>query len=195
MKVTTLVISAGILAACGGGTGGGASASAGDIQVLHAVAWTAPGEVKGATIGLEIRNDGDAADTLVAVTSSAGAASPAPLDVVIAGPAPTPTPEDGPLEIRDHRAWPNPVLRGRPAFVSVQLNGRADGLSLRLYTRSWVLVAESSAGPQAPGWCRVPIPAAFVDSAGSDAYYYVVSASRGGSKVLKPGKGAIQVVR
>ena len=75
MKVTTLVISAGILAACGGGTGGGASASAGDIQVLHAVAWTAPGEVKSATIGLEIRNDGDAADTLVAVTSSAGAAT------------------------------------------------------------------------------------------------------------------------
>ncbi len=75
MKVSTLVIGAGILAACGGGGGSGASASAGDLRVLHAVAWTAPGEVKGATIGLEIRNGGDVADTLVGVTSSAGSAT------------------------------------------------------------------------------------------------------------------------
>lgn len=75
MKVITLVIGAGILAACGGGTGGGASASAGDLQVVHAVAWTAPGDVKGATIGLEIRNNKDAADTLVGVASLAGSAT------------------------------------------------------------------------------------------------------------------------
>lgn len=75
MKVITLAGVAAILAACGGETSKGASARSGNLEVLHAVAWTAPGDVKGATIGFEIRNRGDQLDSLVSVTSTSGAAT------------------------------------------------------------------------------------------------------------------------
>lgn len=51
----------------------GAAGSAGAIAVTHAVAWGAA-DVKAATVGMEIRNGGDAPDTLIAVSSPAGAA-------------------------------------------------------------------------------------------------------------------------
>lgn len=51
----------------------GARGSTGTIRVTHAVAWSAAG-VKAATVGMEISNEGDATDTLIAVTSPAGAA-------------------------------------------------------------------------------------------------------------------------
>lgn len=70
MKATTLSMLAGVLVACGS-RGAGASGSAGDLQVRHAVAWTA-GDVKGASIGFEIENRSDRVDTLVAVTSPRG---------------------------------------------------------------------------------------------------------------------------
>src|SRR3546814_5163868 len=43
------------------------------IRVTHAVAWSAA-DVKAATVGMEISNGSDAFDTLIAVTSPAGAA-------------------------------------------------------------------------------------------------------------------------
>jgi len=52
----------------------GARGSAADITVTHAVAWSAA-DVKAATVGMEISNQGDVADTLVGVTSPAGAAT------------------------------------------------------------------------------------------------------------------------
>jgi len=51
----------------------GARGSSGSIRVTHAVAWSAA-DVKAATVGMEITNEGDATDTLIAVTSPAGAA-------------------------------------------------------------------------------------------------------------------------
>jgi hypothetical protein len=51
----------------------GARGTAGAIQVTRAVAWSAA-DVKAVTIGMEISNGGDATDTLIAVTSPAGAA-------------------------------------------------------------------------------------------------------------------------
>lgn len=51
----------------------GARGSTGAIRVTHAVAWSAAG-VKAATVGMEISNEGDVTDTLIAVTSPAGAA-------------------------------------------------------------------------------------------------------------------------
>jgi hypothetical protein len=137
------------------------------------------------------------ATVTVAVLNPGGLVSASTVDVIIAGPAPTatPIPGDGPLEISDHRPWPNPVAPGKPAFISVLLKGRADSLSLKLYTRSWVLVAEELSGPHPAGWARIGLPQAFRDAAGADAYYYVVSASRDGVKVIKPAKGAIQILR
>ena len=43
------------------------------MAVTHAVAWGAA-DVKAVTVGMEINNQGDVTDTLVAVTSPAGAA-------------------------------------------------------------------------------------------------------------------------
>lgn len=62
------------LAGCARGPEAGATGHAGDIVVTHAVAWGAA-DVKAATVGMEIRNDGDLTDTLVAVTSPAGNAT------------------------------------------------------------------------------------------------------------------------
>ncbi len=62
------------LSGCGSRPGAGATGLAGDIEVTHAVAWGAA-DLKAATVGMEIRNDGDITDTLVAVTSPAGNAT------------------------------------------------------------------------------------------------------------------------
>jgi copper(I)-binding protein len=70
VKATTLILCAGALAACGSDSRG-VSGTAGELHIRHAVAWTA-GDVKGASMGLEIDNRSDAVDTLVAVTSPRG---------------------------------------------------------------------------------------------------------------------------
>ena len=63
-----------VASACSRQADAGAHGSTGTIRVTHAVAWTAA-DVKGATVGMEISNTGDVTDTLVAVTSPAGAAT------------------------------------------------------------------------------------------------------------------------
>ena len=66
--------SLGLLAvACSRPSDIGAHGAAGSLRVTHAVAWSAA-DVKAATVGMEISNGGDASDTLIAVTSPAGAA-------------------------------------------------------------------------------------------------------------------------
>lgn len=60
-------------AACSRPVGVGAHGSTGSIRVTHAVAWSAA-DVKAATVGMEISNGSDVFDTLIAVTSPAGAA-------------------------------------------------------------------------------------------------------------------------
>jgi copper(I)-binding protein len=69
----TIIGSSLVIAGCSRPAGAGAHGSSGALQVTHAVAWSAA-DVKAATIGMEISNGGDATDTLVAVTSPAGAA-------------------------------------------------------------------------------------------------------------------------
>lgn len=63
-----------LLVACSQRPDSGATGRAGDLVVTHAVAWGAA-DVKAATVGMEIRNDSDLTDTLVAVTSPAGNAT------------------------------------------------------------------------------------------------------------------------
>jgi copper(I)-binding protein len=63
-----------LVSACGGGGGSGAHGEIGDITVSRAVAWSAA-DIKGATIGMEIHNAGDAADTLVGVSAAVGDAT------------------------------------------------------------------------------------------------------------------------
>jgi endo-1,4-beta-D-glucanase Y len=132
--------------------------------------------------------------TPVLTPSASPSAAPSPLG------SPTPTPpsaiaDDGPLEILEHRAWPNPLLDGRPAFVAVRLSGRADQVSLKLYTRAWVCVGRSELGPVSRGWVHLPLPPDFRTEAGNGVYYYWVDASRGTAGVLQPAKGALFVLR
>jgi len=63
-----------LLAACAARSDAGAKGSAGDIRVTRAVAWGAA-DLKAATVGMEISNEGDVTDTLVGVTSPAGNAT------------------------------------------------------------------------------------------------------------------------
>lgn len=75
-------------AACARPADVGARGTTGSISVRHAVAWSAA-DVKAATVGMEISNAGDATDTLVAVTSTAGAAT---LHTEVAGQGMRPVP-------------------------------------------------------------------------------------------------------
>lgn len=77
-----------LLAACARSPGVGATGNRGSISVRHAVAWSAA-DVKSATVGMEISNAGDAPDTLVGVTSRAGAAT---LHTEVAGQGMRPVP-------------------------------------------------------------------------------------------------------
>lgn len=72
--VRSLMISAGLLAGCARPADVGATGSSGSIAVMHAVAWSAAG-VMAATVGMEISNQGDVTDSLIAVTSPAGNAT------------------------------------------------------------------------------------------------------------------------
>lgn len=62
------------LAACARRDEVGAHGRAGDLDVRHAVAWGAA-DVHAVTVGLEVENRGDVADTLIALTSGLGAAT------------------------------------------------------------------------------------------------------------------------
>lgn len=62
-----------------------------------------------------------------------------------------------------------------PRFIQVRLNKRTASMSLKVYTRAWVLVGESVEGPHPAGWSRLGLPEAF-RSAPPGAYYFRVEA-------------------
>jgi copper(I)-binding protein len=70
----SLLLLAGVAAACAAPSGPGATGRSGDIVARHAVAWSAA-DLKAATIGMEFENKGEVTDTLVAVTSPLGSAT------------------------------------------------------------------------------------------------------------------------
>jgi copper(I)-binding protein len=74
--VRRVAVSIGVLlsAACSRTAEVGAAGSSGPIVVERAVAWSAAG-LKAATVGMEISNQGDVTDSLIAVTSPAGNAT------------------------------------------------------------------------------------------------------------------------
>lgn len=88
IRVTAATMSFLLAAACARAPDVGASGHHGSLRVVHAVAWGAAG-VKAATVGMEISNQGDVADTLIAVTSASGAAA---LHTEVAGQGMRPVP-------------------------------------------------------------------------------------------------------
>ncbi len=115
-----------------------------------------------------------------------------------AAPTAAPTSIDGPLEIEEHRAFPNPVMSGTlgMARIAVKLKGPADRLSVKVYTRAMHVVGSVETGPVAGGWNQVALPSEFVKDAASGTYFYVVSGERKGAKTArKSASGKLVVLR
>jgi hypothetical protein len=77
----------------------------------------------------------------------------------------------------------------------VELNKPVDRLSLKIYTKSMMCVQSVDSGPSGAGWVALPLPAAFLNSASTGAYYYVVTAERNGSKTRALGTGKMLILR
>ena len=88
VRAVLLAVGITVLAACARRNEAGAHGRVGDIDVRHAVAWGAA-DVHAVTVGLEIGNRGDGADTLIALTSPLGAAT---LHTEVPGEGMRPTP-------------------------------------------------------------------------------------------------------
>ena len=87
------------------------------------------------------------------------------------------TPPDGPLKVERLVAVPNPD----PTAVMLLLDGHADGVTLRIWSLNFRLLAERQVGPLPGGWSRVMLPEAAWLPNGT--YYLNVSARRGGAQV------------
>jgi hypothetical protein len=103
---------------------------------------------------------------------------------------------DGPLEIEEHRCFPNPVVGAGlgAARVAVKLKGSAEKLTLKVYSRAMTCLGTYESGPLGPGWQRMPLPQAFIDQAGNGTYFYVVCGERKGSKT-EDAIGRVTVLR
>lgn len=75
-------------------------------------------------------------------------------------------------------AFPNP----NPLSLALELEGPADQLNLKLYSRAEVLVYSLDGGPAPAGWSRLPLPAGWEHDLANGAYYGVLQASRHGAK-------------
>jgi hypothetical protein len=104
---------------------------------------------------------------------------------------------EGPLEIDEHKAFPNPLLGARlaDARIAVHLKGSAERLTLKIYTRAMVCVGSLEQGAVGPGWHRLPLPSEFSADAGNGTYFYVVSAYRRGEKTVQDAVGRITILR
>jgi hypothetical protein len=97
-----------------------------------------------------------------------------------AGPGPTPGPtteprgESGAPEILDARAWPDP----NPRYLAVRLEGRAQGLELKLFSPSAAVVVGRNFDGAGPGWSHLDL-SAMTASLGNGAYFFKVRAEPG----------------
>jgi expansin (peptidoglycan-binding protein) len=101
---------------------------------------------------------------------------------------------EGPCEIEQHGAWPSPY-QGGPGWVSAKLAGRADGVTLKIYTKAMACIGTQELGPQGAGWVKIPLPSAFSDAPVNGTYFYVISIQRNGHRNLKHSTGKIMVLR
>lgn len=69
------------------------------------------------------------------------------------------------------QAWPQPD----PVLIRVELNRRAASLRLRIYSKAYVLLAESLSGPAGPGWVSLALPPEY-GGFGPGLYYFRVDA-------------------
>ena len=106
----------------------------------------------------------------------------------------TAQPDDGPNRIDQHACVPNPWNGVTPAFIAAHLQGHADRVVVRIYTKAMVCLGQSELGARGPGWCQVPLPAEML-AAPSGAYYYQVHSERSGQKDLGRAAGTLVKLR
>jgi hypothetical protein len=88
--------------------------------------------------------------------------------------APTLAPGNGRLKIKRVLAVPNP----NPAAISIELEGPADELSLRIYSSAFALIAEIKRGSGFAGVNSFPLPPDLMASLASGTWHYEVIARR-----------------
>jgi hypothetical protein len=144
-----------------------------------------------------------AGSVLVTAQNPGGILATGSGSIIIAGPVATATATnvpggpavDGPLEIEEHRPWPNPISGGS-GHVGVKVKGSCDKVSVKVYTPAMVCVGKREVlGSNGAGWVNVELPPEFVLGSANGLYYYVVSVERGKIKGLKPATGRVVLAR
>ena len=77
----------------------------------------------------------------------------------------------------------------------MELDGRAEELELRIYTRGWNLAAVSKSGPWGPGWQVLPLAAEFQALASNGIYHYVVVSKRGSATSNEKARGKLAILK
>ena len=88
--------------------------------------------------------------------------------------------KDGPPRILDLQPVPQPD----PRCMAIQLSAPADGLRLRLWTKSMALVATLSHGAAPAGWQTVAFPGGFFQGLPNGTYFVTAEADQGASKAF-----------
>ena len=114
-------------------------------------------------------------------------------------PAPTAAPSnttvtDGPNEIDQKAAYPDPWSGTGPGYVLAKLEGRVDQVTVKFYTNAMVCVGQAQGGPSPAGWARVALPPE-LRTLPSGTYYYCIKSERAGQVNLKPAIGALVILR
>jgi hypothetical protein len=104
-----------------------------------------------------------------------------PINTAVASATFTPAaapPSDGPLVLRRVLPFPNP----NPLSLALELEGPADQVSLKLYSRAEVAVYALEGGPAPAGWSRLSLPGGWDRELPNGVYFGVLQASRAGAK-------------
>ena len=91
-------------------------------------------------------------------------------------------PPEGKNEVSNHAAAPNPITDPSLASIQVELAGSADGMRIRIYTKSMVVVTDwtDMTALRGSGWHSVPFPPGFLAECSNGFYYYVLEPVRNG---------------
>ena len=77
----------------------------------------------------------------------------------------------------------------------VQMDGPADRIRVRIYSKAMVLAAEVNFENPIQGWNEVPLPMEDMRNWSNGLYYYNVTSYRGSEGCLKGRKGQIFILR
>jgi len=88
--------------------------------------------------------------------------------------------------------WPNP----NPLGLAVKLEGGADSVALRIYSKALVRLADARVmGPFSAGWARLPLPPGWSRGLANGVYYVTARPQRGDSQGNGPGPAVMMLLR